>query len=542
MKNVKTIIGTILVASLTSGLVGQSAQVKNLNAPYQGVLNLKFGFGSRTIWLSDTDGSGTPNSSVKYTYDSRGNLVMQETDIGYDGIINRVNKWTYDAQDHTTQYWQDDDNDGTADYRTQNTYNAKGKLSERTISFDGDKVWDRYIIYTYNKEDKVIQLIINDDLTTKPESITKYTYEKGLRVRRELFTDGAGITASTIETWQYTAAGLVSVRELDSDNDGNVNVKVNYTYDKLGREIRKVSDTDGNGFLDEIIEMSYTENSETTFTDDDANSSWDRIVKKEFNSENSMLYQEFDNNGNGTADRKYYYTYDESNNRIKTEYDLDADGVIDQNLTQTYDVNGNIIRSERDINMDSKPDKIETYESLNPVHCSSGFMLPTHHIEVHIPSKGFWSFSTENSSQLVNLKLSQKSFCSSDIASAQSTGSDYAELGSDLDTGTYYLTVEPAVNNILAVGEYALNIRLTATSNVNELAKKQFKLYPNPSKSQLNVLGVQGNMKAQVLNIQGEKLKTIQLTKTKSSIDISKLNKGVYFLVINHQYHRFVKI
>ncbi len=87
----------------------------------------------------------------------------------------------------------------------------------------------------------------------------------------------------------------------------------------------------------------------------------------------------------------------------------------------------------------------------------------------------------------------------------------------------------------------------TGTSNVGVTeTKSEFIIYPNPTSKELRVK-IEYNLigsKFRILNTLGQELKQGELTSTMSNIDVSKLPKGYYVLILgegNHSYKFLVK-
>ena len=90
-----------------------------------------------------------------------------------------------------------------------------------------------------------------------------------------------------------------------------------------GNQTREEYDSDGDGTADAIYTYTYDANGNQTT-------------------------QEYDNDGDGTVDEIYTYTYDANGNEAKEEYDGDGDGTAEYIVTYTYDVHGNQTREDRD--------------------------------------------------------------------------------------------------------------------------------------------------------------------------------------------------
>jgi hypothetical protein len=91
------------------------------------------------------------------------------------------------------------------------------------------------------------------------------------------------------------------------------------------------------------------------------------------------------------------------------------------------------------------------------------------------------------------------------------------------------------------------NIEASTTLSVKTAKQADFSIYPNPSKSKLNInLANQGNdAKVEVYDVLGKRIFTQSLTNLHSTINASSWNAGVYLVKITSgtgtQMKRFVK-
>lgn len=69
------------------------------------------------------------------------------------------------------------------------------------------------------------------------------------------------------------------------------------------------------------------------------------------------------------------------------------------------------------------------------------------------------------------------------------------------------------------------------TAGVNEIAKKDVKIYPNPAKDNISIEGVTSG-KIELINLQGQVINYANVSDKNKSMDISKLATGVYSLKI----------
>ena len=146
------------------------------------------------------------------------------------------------------------------------------------------------------------------------------------------------VTASdgTTDTEQAVAITVTDVSEVDN------------TYDENGTLIQSDFDDDGDGTADRSESYTYDESGNLVRTDfdDGADGTTDR--------------SDFDDDGDGTADRSESYTYDESGNLVRTDFDDGADGTTDRSDFDD-DADGTTDRSEFDDDGDGTADRSESY-------------------------------------------------------------------------------------------------------------------------------------------------------------------------------------
>lgn len=80
----------------------------------------------------------------------------------------------------------------------------------------------------------------------------------------------------------------------------------------------------------------------------------------------------------------------------------------------------------------------------------------------------------------------------------------------------------------------------TTILSVNDGAKEEMKIYPNPVKDRLSVSGINKDQPYEILSIDGKLIKAGKYSSTKT-IDVQALPKGVYFLKVSNQNLKFIK-
>ena len=80
----------------------------------------------------------------------------------------------------------------------------------------------------------------------------------------------------------------------------------------------------------------------------------------------------------------------------------------------------------------------------------------------------------------------------------------------------------------------------TTILSVNDGAKEEMKIYPNPVKDRLSVSGINKDQPYEILSIDGKLIKAGKYSSTKT-IEVQALPKGVYLLKVSNQNLKFIK-
>ena len=127
-------------------------------------------------------------------------------------------------------------------------------------------------------------------------------------------------------------------------------------------------------------------------------------------------------------------------------------------------------------------------------------------------------------------------------------GSNIEDTLLDVNTVRILSSATPAwIGDSVAATMEVDNIEASTTLSVKTAKQADFSIYPNPSKSKLNInLANQGNdAKVEVYDVLGKRIFTQSLTNLHSTINASNWNAGVYLVKITSgtgtQMKRFVK-
>jgi hypothetical protein len=94
---------------------------------------------------------------------------------------------------------------------------------------------------------------------------------------------------------------------------------------------------------------------------------------------------------------------------------------------------------------------------------------------------------------------------------------------------------------VIAFGNHIvakLGLKETGSTGVHSLVNTPFSIYPNPAHDVLNISGLQKPTICSITDMSG---KTVLLTKTNDTVDISTIKPGFYILSFNNLHFRFTK-
>jgi hypothetical protein len=80
------------------------------------------------------------------------------------------------------------------------------------------------------------------------------------------------------------------------------------------------------------------------------------------------------------------------------------------------------------------------------------------------------------------------------------------------------------------------------STGVEILETELFSIYPNPANDKIQVkLKNSINQEIQIIDVKGELMFNGKLTEMLSTIDVSKLSKGIYFVTVGNTTTKFIK-
>jgi len=222
----------------------------------------------------DYDNNGTPDATVAITYDSNGSIASEAYTYTDDGTTDLF-KFYATTSDTNEQY----------DY----THLANGKLSTMDILSNSRRSFSLYSYNTANQLSSVEETVTNGTITGTGQQTTTFSYANGQpasfvtintstsqAIVRSNFTYDAenhvqtqalqilqsdGTTWNTqVITTSWTAAGNIAEVTSDTNNDGNANITLAYSYGSDNQLISRVRTNIDDPTEDSTVTYNYTNN------------------------------------------------------------------------------------------------------------------------------------------------------------------------------------------------------------------------------------------------------------------------------------------
>lgn len=112
----------------------------------------------------DRDNDGTVDLSIRYTYETNGNVRTQTTIETVDGIqVETLSRFFYDANNNTSRYEEDRNRDSRPDYIEDYEYDANRQRTLYRKDMNADGNWDSIAYFTYNQNGNLTQMLEDSD-------------------------------------------------------------------------------------------------------------------------------------------------------------------------------------------------------------------------------------------------------------------------------------------------------------------------------------------------------------------------------------------
>ena len=174
-------------------------------------------------------------------------LTKQELDTNNDGTVDAtlIPKHTYDANGYETKM-------ETGPWVYNYTYDANGKLQREESNFGGNVV--QY--YTYNQNGNIMKIEMDNDNNGTIDLTLNYTYNvNGYKTKMESVDKDDNIIC--VNYYTYDANAKITKDEMDSNNDGTIDIVAHTTYDLNGNVIKNELDSNNDGTIDSVAYVTW---------------------------------------------------------------------------------------------------------------------------------------------------------------------------------------------------------------------------------------------------------------------------------------------
>jgi len=237
---------------------------------------------NKTQTDTDHDGDGIVDRRNTMIYDARGNLIRTETDEGADGTVDQWGEWTYDADDNRIE------NETSQGFATLWTYDTTGCMLQQAFTWPG---------------------------STASSWTENYTCDADLNRLTKEHDYGLDGVLDQRHVWTYDANGNVLSETRDGPDgnfvDGSLDYLENRSWNADSNQTLYEVDSDGDGALDRRIEWSYDSSGshiQTAYGLDSADAAW-AIANIVLDADGNAFTEEYDQGRDGTIEGRQTYTW-----------------------------------------------------------------------------------------------------------------------------------------------------------------------------------------------------------------------------------------
>ncbi len=348
----------------------------------------------------DFDGDGAVDIRLTTTYDSDGNLLIQQSealvevpadpflaDI-YLALYHYVDTYTYDADGNLLLVERDLLTDGSVDITWTSTYDTDGNLltqenTDPSHYFNPDGNFN-YTTYTYDSDGNLLSRELDDSNDGTVDDRWTYTYDSDGNMLTEQHQGYTTIVSFSFEpdgsptaiveqgpqthghTITYTYESDGSLRTMEKHSDPVFTGPSWYafhTYDGDGNLLTEEVDDDADGTFDSLETRTYDGDGNllTVVKDAGADGTPDHLETRTYDGDGNLLTVVKDSGADGTFEYRETRTYDGDGNLLTVVKDSGADGTFDYRETRTYDGDGNLLDVAEDSDGDGTLNTLETY-------------------------------------------------------------------------------------------------------------------------------------------------------------------------------------
>ena len=278
------------------------------------------------IWIDHfLPGEDVAGDRVTLTFDSHGDWVLEELDVGLNGMVDLRRSRVMNADGQPTVLEIDQEGDGFPDERIDFEWDG-GVLVSEQHDRNGDSMPDRQRRYQYNSAHR---LSVEDWIELPSGRLlesTRYEYDQAGRPIEVSRVTGQEAQLSWRVQSQYDEFGRLSDWQEDEDGDGQFDYRILYTINDETRQVTERHDRESDGRIDGVTN--------TTFDD-----------------RNRPVLRELDDAGDGVVNERVRFEYD-GLLLLRRGHDRDLDGREDGRLEYQYDERGRLAEKTVDLDVD----------------------------------------------------------------------------------------------------------------------------------------------------------------------------------------------
>jgi len=201
---------------------------------------------------------GSTRNETRYALDEQGRIIVQ-TVLSNGNLLSKSSR-EYDLLGREQRYREHSLTDDSVNFEIETRYNENGYVSHIMEDFNADGINERITFERYENGSHLAETLIDFELDAGFDVSYRYTYNAlGLLTMEEVDADNNG-TVDEVYTYTYDQWNNLTRTEVDVDYQFNpgpdeISTKV---FDAYGNLVRETLDMDGDGNTEQEREYDYT--------------------------------------------------------------------------------------------------------------------------------------------------------------------------------------------------------------------------------------------------------------------------------------------
>ncbi|MFP4599218.1 MAG: hypothetical protein ACLFVJ_13250 [Persicimonas sp.] len=208
------------------------------------------------------DADGEPTAVHRLSYDEQGRRVEERVVQPSDGTVDKIERKVYEDGKLVREVVEDPQS-GREEPRTlAHVYDDRGMRVRTEEDFRGDPEPDTITRYSYDEQARLVREVEDFDLDGQPDSVFVQAFDEQDQLVRRTKYQGPPDEVEAPEwdqSFEYDDQGRRIARLEDSDADGDVDVRVEFTHDEHGNVVERTTDFTIQPGVDErvVFERTY---------------------------------------------------------------------------------------------------------------------------------------------------------------------------------------------------------------------------------------------------------------------------------------------